>query len=590
MAQQNRSKEIWLIPKRVNLHQTICLIDGIIERKYNDTTWNPQKQNNLGVNLKKWGATRDGRNISPQAIRTLVASIPQYLGFTYINTAKTPNTICLTRAGLKLWEQHKDELVKIPNLIEGNDLLITESDIVLHQMEKLQITNPIINKDCENIYVFPFRFMLKVLLKVNYLDKEEIAYFLFKVRGEDEVDLISQEILNFRKLPPQDRKDIINTFKSTHIGNITLVQAPSSAYFISLCQITGIIDKINITPDNCSTAIAALKIKDSYKGYVQEILNKKYKDIHTYNFDNNLQLWIDYIGTPERNYPPFDVSITNETDSEFLVQILQDGHYKYDDLIKKNDTISFPMFFNEHYRVKIIDIMTGEELDDYDICPTFDQREFVINAKSSNNSSKNETLEDIGQEIIEHCESRNFAGKTLNYLTTLSKRTGRDYVNEINLRGAYLEYFVYKMLTVLKDNNIIDDVVWNGHIGKYGIPVSAPGGRIGTPDIVFSIDDLHVVVELTTIKSKAQQFSAEGSSVPDHIRLYKEESGKDVVGVFCAPMIYERNTAAMQSTIASYDIELFCLTNSEFVSILTSNDRAKIKQFFSKQHTFPVKK
>ena len=34
MAQQNRSKEIWLIPKRANLHQTICLIDGIIERNY----------------------------------------------------------------------------------------------------------------------------------------------------------------------------------------------------------------------------------------------------------------------------------------------------------------------------------------------------------------------------------------------------------------------------------------------------------------------------------------------------------------------------------------------------------------------------
>ena len=47
MAQQNRSKEVWLIPKRVNLHQTICLIDGIIERKYDGTSWNPQKQNNL---------------------------------------------------------------------------------------------------------------------------------------------------------------------------------------------------------------------------------------------------------------------------------------------------------------------------------------------------------------------------------------------------------------------------------------------------------------------------------------------------------------------------------------------------------------
>ncbi len=58
MAQKNRSKEIWLIPKRVNLHQTICLIDGIIERKYDGTSWNPQKQNNLGVNLKKVGCNQ----------------------------------------------------------------------------------------------------------------------------------------------------------------------------------------------------------------------------------------------------------------------------------------------------------------------------------------------------------------------------------------------------------------------------------------------------------------------------------------------------------------------------------------------------
>ena len=68
MAQKNRTREIWLIPKRVNLHQTICLIDGIIERKYDGTSWNPQKQNNLGVNLKKWGATKDGKNISQKLI------------------------------------------------------------------------------------------------------------------------------------------------------------------------------------------------------------------------------------------------------------------------------------------------------------------------------------------------------------------------------------------------------------------------------------------------------------------------------------------------------------------------------------------
>ena len=165
MAQKNRSKEIWLVPKRVSLHQTICLIDGIIERKYDGTVWNPQKQNNLGVNLKKWGATLDGKNVAQQSIRTLVAAIPQYLGFVYINTDTTPNTICLTEAGMALWHKHKDELIKIPNLRDGKDSLITKSDCVLTQMEKLQITNPIINKDCENIYVFPFRFMLKILLR-----------------------------------------------------------------------------------------------------------------------------------------------------------------------------------------------------------------------------------------------------------------------------------------------------------------------------------------------------------------------------------------------------------------------------------------
>lgn len=78
MAQGNRSKEIWLIPKRGSLHQTICLIDGITERNYDGTSWNGAKQNNLGVNLKNWGATQSGKNISSQSIRTLTASVPQY--------------------------------------------------------------------------------------------------------------------------------------------------------------------------------------------------------------------------------------------------------------------------------------------------------------------------------------------------------------------------------------------------------------------------------------------------------------------------------------------------------------------------------
>ena len=544
MAQKNRTKEIWLIPKRVNLHQTICLIDGIIERKYDGTSWNPQKQNNLGVNLKKWGATKDGKNISPQAIRTLVASIPQYLGFLYINTESTPNTICLTEAGMALWHKHKDELVRVPNLVAGKDLLITESDAVLRQMEKLQITNPVINKDCENIYVFPFRFMLKVLLRVGYLDQEEIAFFLFKVRNEDEVDVTVQEIENFRKLPMENRQGLIDAFKSTHIGNITLVKASSAGYFISLCQITVIMDKLKVLPDNRNGAIAALKIKEAYLEYVEEMLNSKYQNTQIYDFGDNLQLWIDYIGNPDRDYPPIDVSFVNKVNSRFLIQVFKDGICKYDDLICENGILQFPMFVNEQYAVKVIDVTTGHELDNYTICPTFEQREYEIEGQLNKNIKK-ETLEDVAKEIIEHCESVNFAGETLNYLNTLSKVTGIDKIGDKSLRGAYFEYYVYKMLCILKNEKVIDEVIWNGKIGKYGLPTQAPGGKTGKPDMVFAIDDLYTVVELTTIKAKALQFSAEGSSVPDHIRLYKQETGKDVTGVFCAPVIHERNTAAM---------------------------------------------
>lgn len=567
MAQKNRSKEIWLIPKRVNLHQTICLIDGIIERKYDGTSWNPQKQNNLGVNLKKWGATKDGKNISPQAIRTLVASIPQYLGFLYVNTESTPNTICLTEAGMALWYKHKDELVKVPNLVDGKDLLITESETVLKQMEKLQITNPIISKDCENIYVFPFRFMLKVLLKVGYLDQEEIAYFLFKVRNEDEVDVIVQEIENFRKLSTENRESLINVFKSTHIGNITLVKASSAGYFISLCQITGIMDKLKVTPNNRDGAIAALKINDTYMRYVEEMLNSKYKNAEIYDFEDNLQLWIDYIGDPSRDYPPIDVSIINKANSSFLIQVYKDGACNYDDLIDENGVLQFPMFVNEQYDVKIIDVSTGDE--------------FEIEGRLNNAVVANETVEDVAKEIMEHCAATNFAGKTLNYLNTLSKVTGIDKTGDKSLRGAYFEYYVYKMLSILKAEKVVDEVIWNGKIGKYGLPTQAPGGKTGTPDMVFTIDDLHIVVELTTIKAKSLQFSAEGSSVPDHIRLYKQESGKDVVGVFCAPTIHERNTAVMKSTIAPYGIELHCITDKELIELLLTKDREKIKNLQS---------
>lgn len=584
MAQKNRTKEIWLVPKRVSLHQTVCLIDGIIERKYDGTSWNPQKQNNLGVNLKKWGATRDGKNISAQAIRTLVASIPQYLGFVYINSETTPNTICLTEAGMSLWHRHKDELVQLPNLNEGRDNLIKESEIVLQQLEKLQITNPIISKDCENIFVFPFRFMLRVLQKVHYLDQEEIAYFLFKVRNEDEVNLISQDILNFRSLPMDKREALINEFKKTHIGNITLVKASSAGYFASLCVISGIIDKLVIKPDNSSHRISALKIKSKYLEYVSDIIENKYKNAEVFNFDNNLQLWIDYIGDPKRIAPPINVSIINNLGKDILIQIKKENTVKFDELLKSDGIISYPMFIGEEYSLVLLSSENGNELSTFSVIPDFENREFELKGNVGEIvETVDETIEQLANDIIEHCEASNFSIKTLNYLNIIKKVTGIDRTMDKSLRGAYLEYLFFKVLTGLESNNVIDTVVWNGRVGKYGLPVQAPGGKTGIADMIFIIDDLHVVLEMTTIKPKTLQFSAEGASVPDHIRLYNDSVNEKVVGIFCAPVIHTRNTDAMQSTILKYGIKLKCVEIKDLLKVLLKKDRSQIMNYLESE-------
>ena len=572
MTQKDRSKELWLIPKRVNLHQTICLIDAIIERKYDGTSWNPQKQNNLGANLKKWGATKNGKNISPQAIRTLVA-LPQYLGFVYVNTKTTPNTICLTEAGKALWKKHKDNLRKIPNLTDGGDLLISESDKVLIQMEKLQITNPIIQKDCQNIFIFPFRFMLKVLIEVGYLDKEEIAFFLFRKRNEDELSVIVQEINNFRKLSFEARKSLIDSFKATHIGNITLVAAPSSGYYIALCQITGIIEKITVKPSNKKEKITAIRIKDNYLGYVNDILTKKYSKAEVYNFEGNLNLWIDYIGTPERIFPPIGITLNNTTNQDYLIRIIKDNNCVYDDMIGPQSNKKYPMFVGEKYEIELINISTWNQLPRYIITPDFSKREFDLEISTPKDDKPSKKVEDIAKQIIAHCEASNFEEETLNRLRIIAKITGIDKTTDKSLRGAYLEFFFYTLLSKLKGENVIDEVVWNGSIGKYELPSPAPGGKTGSPDIIFVIDKRYFVLELTTIKAKSLQFSSEGASVPDHIRLYKERTSNNVIGLFCAPIISERNKQSMLSTIKNYGIKLNCINTVDLLNILLTKDR-----------------
>lgn len=583
MAQQNRSKELWLIPKRGNLHQTICLIDGILERGYSGKAWNPSKQDDLGVNLKKWGATNDGKNISQQSIRTLVASVPQYLGFLYIDpyTNSKSNILRLTPAGKKLWESNHDKLVKLKNLKDDKGKTIQTSDDVLYQMAKLQLTNPIVLKDCQNISVYPFRFLAKLLKKIEYIDQEEIGYYLLRVKEEDQVDTIALEIQNFRKLPIDQREMLIDTYKQTHIGNITLKQAPSAAYFINICQMTGVIEKFKIHPTNRRKSITAIKINSNSQEYIDKML-EKYSKVSPFDFKDDLKLWIDYIGEPSREFPPIMYNIVSENESDILWIIEQDGTPLDGNLLSKGDILELPIFLNESYEIKLYSLVSGEILKTINFKARSEEDQLIISKLDDKFQSTPDTVDYYAGLIKDHCNAKNFSDVNLSKLKIIADVFKQDKSNDKQLRGAYLEYYFYKLLTRLQFEGIIDNVIWNGKIGKYGLPTQAPGGVTGTPDIIFTIDDTDFVLELTTIQPKAMQWSAEGASVPDHVLQHSKRTLMNVHGIFSAPVTHSRNVIGMKNALAHHGLEISCLKIIDLLEIFQTLDRKKIYQLLLK--------
>lgn len=574
MATKDRTKEIWLIPKRTNLHQSICLIDGILTRNYDGTSWNETKQNNLGVNLKNWGATNSGKNISSQAIRTLVASIPQYLGFVYINTKLTNSTINVTEAGKQLHNYHKSALVKLVNLKESDNLTIKESPIVLAQLQKLQLTNPIINKDCENILVFPFIITLKLLLELDYLDKEEIAYFVLRIKDNSEVGLTVQEIRNFRKLSSVDRAIIINKYKDTHIGNITLVQAPSAVYFMSLCEISGLIKKTIEKPENFSGNIKGIRIKSDMIDEVKKIVLDKYDSISPYNFGHDLPLWIDYIGNPSHEFPPFDMELTSASPGDIIVSVVSNNRLVGADELSLGESITVPLFDGDEYELTIYDSKTGKKSSTNVYTANKNNNKHLL---TSNSFINNSTIDKLISETINHITTNNFSDEFTHKLNLLNTVFGINKLTDKSLRGAYLEKLIFDILTILEKENKIYDLIWNGDVKQFGLPTPAPGGKYGEPDIVFKQDGFTFVLELTTIKGKSLQHLAEGASVPDHIIRYKNNhSNENVIGIFSAPIMHDRVNAPIKTIVNSHNIDIVFLTIIDLLSIIKNGNIVKL--------------
>ncbi len=529
---RTRSLEIWHIPKRQNIHQIIGAVEILSTDNFNGKSWNSMKQENFNTLLGRYGLTERGKPLSPSARRTLEALI-KYLGFIVIDNTTTPSTINVTNAGFELIKKHGSVLGlgKNLNVVSANGQEVLESTIVERQMSKLQITNPVIREDCLNILLFPFRITLKLLLDLTFISKEELGYIVFSMKKEDEYNLIVEKIKTFRHLPEERRSAEIEAFKNTEIGNLTLVQAPTAGYYIGLCVATGLCERKNNN----------LYIKEEKITEVHSIL-EKYKDIKPFDFGDNLMLWIDYFGDFKRTKPPLLVNIsTNLLEKSFIRIYNKDNKEISSGVVSASSNFSTALFEGENCRFDFFNFTKAELFHSEQKQIKSDKIDFLLK-DIPQNIYKEDTQEVIEEKILNHINSHDYDTEYAHHINMVGLITGKTNFNPGQLRGGRLEYLFFQLLKKYKDLGLIDDVIWNGRVDEFGIMYPALGGKEGYPDIYFFIKKKAYVLELTTIRANAMQWSAEGASVHDHIMNLQKKIGETyfIEGIFSAPSIQPR--------------------------------------------------
>lgn len=565
--QENIDKEYWLIPKRTDLHQAITFVLGISE-KYNKKSWNASAQDRMGSFIAKKGATKTGGTITPQSVRTLLANIPQYFGFIHINKDTTPNTIEVTQAGQQLIIENKDKLSKynFKNLDLGKEKksTITSSDIFLNQFKKLQITNPIINTDCKNILVFPLYCTLFLLNELDYLSEEEIAIYLFNTKSHGELIFKKKEIEIFRSIPNNQRKDLVEAFKKSQKGNISLVQAPTTKYFFTLCLLTDLFKRKN----------NILEINKSKSEVISKILNN-YKNYECFDFKENRELWISYFGNPDVIRLPKYYRIVNNLNVDIYYEVIRSKKVISSGLIPHKGKSIFPIIDKIDNNLSVFSFENNDQKEIINEKINFDKSETII--KENNKIPKKEIdLNYIANQILNHIESKNFDISFLKKLKFLQIKLNRSLTDNKNLRGARLEHLFYLLLKELQKLKIIDeDPIWHGKLDEQGLPVSAPGGKLGRSDIIFFIDNYQIVLELTTIKSKSAQEKAEAFSVPDHVKNHSNDfKDKKTIGFYLAPIHHQRILTRMNVKVKNENAILQAETIDKFL-IIVKNIRTK---------------
>lgn len=410
----------------------------------------------------------------------------------------------------------------------------------------------------------------------EYLDPEEIALFLFHAQQESDLMPVVEAVRDFRALPAAGRAKQVADFCATPEGQITLVKAPSARYFAKLCLSSGLLEEKAVQPANAAKKLPALRIRPDCRAYVDDLLDRRYALAEPFDFGTDLQLWMDYLGNPARDFPPIAVTLQNPAPADLLLQVTQNGRSCCGELFPAGGSCTVPMFPGEEYLAQVISPLNGAVLASHTITPDFSRRVFSL--ASGGLPPAPDTVAGLCAKIRALCAAKTVTPEIADYLKLLRRVFGREPKSEKALRGAYLEYYVYRLLRLRERDGVIDRLHWNGSVGQFGLPAAAPGGRDGKPDITFAIGATDFVLELTAIRSSRAQHQAEGASVPAHVIGWQEKTGRDTAGVFSAPLIYEDNSRLFQAALTTEGspARITSITLDELLDVLATGGRRQI--------------
>lgn len=170
--------------------------------------------------------------------------------------------------------ENNEQLKKFKVQIETLNSIYV-GNIVVNNETPVKNTESVVDiKQLQRIYSFSYVFILKILLRLEYLDEEEIALYLSKIRNEDEWDITIQEIENFRNLSKYNREKLVNAFRETKLGKVTLTQDQYAKRYINLLVNSNITKETKIIPCNKEEYLTAIEINNDFKGDLKTVLKK----------------------------------------------------------------------------------------------------------------------------------------------------------------------------------------------------------------------------------------------------------------------------------------------------------------------------